>query len=173
VVPEVTRTLFEHFKPKSVIDFGCANALHIAEFRKLGVDTFGVEGTCYYEPYIKKNYDGSYIIKDLRYPFFVGKKFDLAICIEVLEHIEEAFGMVAVENICRHSDTLCVTASPTGGTRKHVNPQGKKYWATCFQGFSYKYERQESEGLERKFSGLEYANWMYENLMIYRRDEIA
>jgi 2-polyprenyl-3-methyl-5-hydroxy-6-metoxy-1,4-benzoquinol methylase len=169
-VPIVVNTLDNHFKPNSVIDFGCSNGLHLAQFRKLGMRTFGIEGTLSYRQYIKQNYDGDFAIVDMRLPFDINSRFELAICIEVLEHIEDKFANIAVENICRHSDNICITASPINTARYHVNGQDKGYWIEKFVKNGVSYRESESNALESVFKRISGApNWMRENLMIFRR----
>jgi 2-polyprenyl-3-methyl-5-hydroxy-6-metoxy-1,4-benzoquinol methylase len=173
-VPQIVDILVQHFHPKSVIDFGCSNGLHLKKFSELGVKTFGVEGTASFAPYIVYNYDGPFLIMDLRNPFLLGKKYELGICIEVLEHIEKEFAAAAVENICNHADVLCISTSPTKTARLHVNAQNKPYWIKKFEssgGFEYKDE--ETGILQSKFSYFPQlqSNWMSENLTIFRRKE--
>jgi 2-polyprenyl-3-methyl-5-hydroxy-6-metoxy-1,4-benzoquinol methylase len=171
VVPKVVRILFEHFKPCSMIDFGCANGLHVANFKDLGVECFGVEGTLHYRKYIEENYDGEYAIADLRLPFDLRRTFELAICIEVLEHLDKYFAGIAAENICRHSDVLCITASAVNNARYHVNGQDKAYWVEMFESIlNFEFKESETEDLQNKFKNLEDSpSWMRENLMVFRR----
>jgi 2-polyprenyl-3-methyl-5-hydroxy-6-metoxy-1,4-benzoquinol methylase len=171
VVPQVVRVLFHHFKPCSVIDFGCANGLHIAEFKTLGAECFGVEGSLHYRKYIEENYDGDYAIADLRFSFDLEKSFDLATCIEVLEHIDEDFAQVAVDNIRRHSNTLCITASRVTNARYHVNGREKSYWIEKFESKGeFEFQADETELLQKVFQKLDHSPiWMQEDLMIFRR----
>ena len=169
VVPEIVRILCAHFDPKSVIDFGCANGLHVASFKKHGVCTFGVEGTIHYCEYIEENYDGPYMIIDLRLPFDLRDRYELAICIEVLEHIDKDFEMIAIENICRHAEVLCITAS-SRRSRKHINVENKEYWVDRFEKFrDFKFREKETRKLQDKFKKMEKAYWLREDLMIFRR----
>ena len=171
MVPKVVKILFDHFKPRSMIDFGCANGLHIANFKDLGVKCYGIEGTLHYRKYIEENYDGEYAIMDMRLPFDLKKKFELATCIEVLEHLENMFEKISVENICRHSNVICITASPITNARYHVNGQEKSYWIDIFESIDgFKFCKEETEELQAKFKGSEKCpSWMKEDLMVFRR----
>ena len=173
IVPGVVKILYEHFKPCSVVDFGCANGLHIANFKNLGLKCFGIEGSIYYRRYIEENYDGDYVIADLRVSFDLEKTFDLAICIEVLEHIDSIFEKTAVENICKHSNILCVTVSPVTNARYHVNGHEKEYWIKIFESIrNFRFEIKETKELQNKFKKMKDSpSWMRENLMIFRRIE--
>lgn len=171
VVPRVVEMLFDYFKPCSVIDFGCANGLHLANFKDLGAECFGVEGTLHYRQYIEENYDGEYAILDLRIAFDLRKRFELAICIDVLEHIEEEFAQTAVDNISRHADILCITASPVTNARYHPNGRKKDYWVKKFElSGKFEFKKGETARLQDKFKHLEGCpTRMKENLMIFRR----
>jgi len=170
VVPQVVKILFDYFKPCSVIDFGCANGLHMVNFKNLGVECYGIEGTLHYRKYIEENYDGDYAIMDMRLPFDLNKLFDLAICIEVLEHLDQDFESIAVENICRHSGVICITASPVTNARYHVNGQDKSYWIDIFESTDgFRFCEEETEELQDKFKEMDKSpSWMKEDLMIFR-----
>ena len=170
VVPELVGILFDHFKPESVIDFGCANGLHIASFKALGSECFGIEGTLSYRKYISENYDGDFAIIDMRCDFDLCKKFELATCIEVLEHLEINYADIAVENIVRHSDILCITASPTVTANFHINAQPKNYWIHKFENTGVVYQKKETEDLQNIFrANGKMPIWMKNDLMIFRR----
>ena len=170
VTPELVEILYKHFMPKSVIDFGCANGLHIATFEKLGAETFGIEGTLYYRDYIKGNYSGEFAIIDLRMRFDIMRRFELATCIEVLEHLEEGSADTAVENIVRHADVFCITASPTETARFHINAKPKEYWVNKFESAGAGYQNAETNQLQDKFKTIgRMPIWMKEDLMIFRR----
>jgi 2-polyprenyl-3-methyl-5-hydroxy-6-metoxy-1,4-benzoquinol methylase len=159
--------LYNHFKPTSVMDIGAANGVHTNSWRKLGCTTYGVEGTVHFEQYLKTNVD-EYIIQDIRQPFYVGKKFDLVISVEVLEHIEKEYIDITINNICAHGDVLFITANPSEGGHSHVNPQPKEYWIDLFTSRGYTYEEEETKifsDIYRKEIG---TGWYSEYSMIFR-----
>jgi 2-polyprenyl-3-methyl-5-hydroxy-6-metoxy-1,4-benzoquinol methylase len=168
----IADTIDKHFKLNSIIDFGCSNGLHIEELRKLGYRTFGVEGSLEHKDYIKRNYKGKFAIIDLRMPFDIRKRFDISICIEVLEHISKDYSDIAVENICRHSGKYAfVTANPKNNARYHVNGQNKGYWIDRFKNNKFVYRRNESDSLESVFKRIPGPSiFIGTNLMVFRRD---
>jgi len=170
-IPLLVDTVYKHFKFKSMIDFGCANGIHVKEFMKRGIDTFGIEGTKDFSKEIEKNYGGDYLIHDLRKPLDLDRNFDLGMSLEVLEHIEEEYADIAVQNICNHSNILCITASNIPKSGVHVNPQPKKYWIKKFESVkSFKFMKKETREMEKTCR--EYGNvmptWMRNDLMIFR-----
>jgi hypothetical protein len=68
----------------------------------------------------------------------LGRRYDLIVCIEVLEHMPRAEAEAAVANFCAHSDDVLFSSSPLDhkeATHFNVNPP--EYWAYLFalQGF--------------------------------------
>lgn len=170
-IPQIVEVLHKHFKPESVIDFGCANGLHLKAFQDLEVEGFGIEGSGFFMQHIEKNFGNNFKIWDLREKLNLRRKYDLAICIEVLEHIERLFADVVVQSIRNHADVLCISASSTSTARYHVNAQDKAYWIEKFENSrEFEHKDLETDALQKKFSLLDLrSNWMAENLMIFRR----
>lgn len=85
-----------------------------------------------------------YIDHDLRKPFFFGK-WDLAICLEVGEHLEEMYADTLVESISNSSREwiLFGAAIPGQGGKNHFNEQYQSYWLEKFRkrGFDLYYKQ--------------------------------
>ena len=172
-IPLLCQNIWEYFNPESVIDFGCANGLHLAEFTKMGVNTFGIEGAAAFANEIQKNnWYGQYLIQDMREPFNLGKKYDLAICIEVLEHLEEKYADIAIRNICKHATSFLITASDIEKGDVHCNAQSKKYWVQKFESIKrIKYMHEESldfQGIMDDYGNAVMNANMKKNLMVFR-----
>lgn len=99
-----------------------------------------------------KGLDGSWVKEDtvsFPYKFFESKdlskkvdlkgKWDMAISLEVAEHIKEENSDVFVDNLCNASDIILFSAAVplTGGT-DHVNEQYASYWISKFAQHNYK-----------------------------------
>jgi len=118
--------------PKSVIDAGCAVGDLIKEFDKRKIMCYGIEGTDNVVPYLLVPKDKVFI-KDLRLPLNLGLSFDLAICLEVAEHIDEECADQFVENLTNLSKRVLISAAPPGqGGHGHVNCQPYTYWVFKF-----------------------------------------
>ena len=170
LVPKIVDILYNYFSPNSVIDFGCANGLHLKSFEAHGVKTFGLEGTLFFKRYIKSNYNGRFIIADMRMPLDLLERFDLAICIEVLEHLEEEHAQTAVRNICRHADNCFVTAS-SATSKKHLNVRNKRYWVERFEKEKFRFNRRSVWHLKKRFKKLkESLFWMRRDIMVFQKD---
>lgn len=170
LTPPTMKVLYDHFQPKSVIDIGCANGLHLKAFKELGVKRlFGIEGTPSWAPYIEKYFGKEYLITDLRKPLPIfGADFDLVLCVEVLEHLEEKFAKQAVENILCLGKTFCISACPLTGGFHHVNVKPRRYWIDLFKSFGVTYCRDEVDKLQTIFKGMNCSGWFKNSLKVFR-----
>jgi 2-polyprenyl-3-methyl-5-hydroxy-6-metoxy-1,4-benzoquinol methylase len=74
---------------------------------------------------------------DTNLPAKLGR-FDLAICLEVAEHIPTAKSRALIENLCQLAGLVLFSAAPPGqGGTGHVNEQSWDYWQRLFsaEGF--------------------------------------
>lgn len=122
------------FKPGSVVDIGCGVGNWLKVWRDdLGVaDIQGVEG-----PYISSSVlqieKDRVLLTDLKNGVDLGKKFDLAMSLEVAEHLPESSADTFVDTLVGLSDVVLFSASVPGqvGTY-HINEQYPEYWARKF-----------------------------------------
>lgn len=170
VTPPTVKVLYEHFQPKSVIDVGCANGIHLETFKRLGVEKlFGIEGTDAWAPYIEKYFGDQYAILDMRQPLPHLGKFDLVMSFEMLEHLEKSYANQAVDNLCQLGDVICCSACPISGGFHHFNPQPKEYWIKKFEKRGYTYCPDEVEELQNKFQQMNCSGWFKTGLKIFRK----
>src|SRR5262245_43892420 len=81
--------LFEHFRPRSVLDVGCGLGTWLAAARELGAeDIFGVDGEWVDNATLDVAPDKVMRV-DLEKGVDLGRRFDLAISLEVAEHLHE------------------------------------------------------------------------------------
>lgn len=133
----VCEGIYKVLEPSSVIDFGCGNGDLLSWFYVNNIPIFGIEGTGNCEEFMKIP-DDLYQILDLRKPIYGHRKYDLALCLEVAEHLESDYAYTLVKSICKASRRVIFTAAGPGqGGRHHVNLQYKPYWIELFllQGF--------------------------------------
>jgi hypothetical protein len=66
-------------------------------------------------------------------PFDLGRRFDLALCLEVAEHLDADAGAVLVDSLAAHSDAIFFSAACPGQPgQHHVNCQWPEYWQALF-----------------------------------------
>jgi len=120
-------------KPKNVIDVGCGHGILMDG---LSCESVGIEASDEgFKQTKERGYEAHQI--DLRLPLDFKRRFDLAISIEVAEHLEEEYADIFVDNLISLSNRILVTASPKV-EQYHYNPQSKQYWIEKFsaKGFS-------------------------------------
>jgi 2-polyprenyl-3-methyl-5-hydroxy-6-metoxy-1,4-benzoquinol methylase len=134
VVPIVLQLV----QPKSIIDVGCGDGSWLSVFRELGVsDMVGLDGD-YVDRRLLQIPQDQFRATDLSSPFGLSRTFDLAICLEVAEHLppQSAEGFVnALTQLA--PGVLFSAAIPLQGGTQHLNEQWPDYWAALFKTHDY------------------------------------
>ena len=129
VVPELIRLL----RPSSVIDVGCGTGVWAAEFIGHGIErVLGVDGA--YVPAQKREIDRRrFAVHDLSTPLKLPDSFDLAISVEVAEHLPSARAQGFVTDLAALAPTILFSAAiPGQGGTGHLNEQWPEYWKGLF-----------------------------------------
>jgi SAM-dependent methyltransferase len=128
--------LYEAFEPKSVIDVGCGPGIYLLPFKEQACEVFGIDAC----PTGGECLDPSEFERvDLRIPYIPRHKYDLALCLEVAEHLQEHYAEQLIETLCLCSDTIVFTgATPGQGGTYHFNEQPHEYWLEKFAARNYK-----------------------------------
>ncbi|WP_065331823.1 methyltransferase domain-containing protein [Tritonibacter mobilis] len=115
------RYAIERFSPRSVLDLGCGNGLYPALYTHLGVeDVQGVDGIQQEATVLNEK---SYTVADLQHPLDLGRKYDLVVCLEVLEHLDAEVSDTLFDSIERHAKgkILFSVAEPGQPGNGHIN----------------------------------------------------
>lgn len=123
---------------KSVVDVGCGLGTWLSVFKEKGVsDILGIDGDwvdtnkLYFSP-------KDFLQKDLEKPFNLNKKFDLAVSLEVAEHVRASSAPCFVKNLTQLSSVILFSAAiPYQGGTHHVNEQWPSYWVELFKMNNY------------------------------------
>ncbi len=128
------------YKPRSVVDIGSSGGVFLSEFMKFGVeDVLGIDGEWIPDENIVIP-NNKFIRTDLSKPLILERKFDLAICLEVLEHLDEESGELILKELTRLSDVVLFSAAiPGQGGTHHINEQWPSFWARKFNDFGFKF----------------------------------
>ena len=134
---KIADELIRIFQPVRVFDAGCAHGFLVEAFWDRGVEAYGRDIS---------EFAISQVRQDIRQYCSVGSltekisgKFDLVVCIEVLEHMSEEDGLKAIANMTAATDHVVFSSSPTDLTEPtHVNVKPAIYWMRLFakQGFT-------------------------------------
>ena len=125
---------------KSAIDIGCGVGTWLSICLENGFDeVVGIDGD-YVNKSLLRIPEDSFIASDLSNDFvsLVNKKFDLAINLEVAEHLEEKRADSFVTSLTALSDVILFSgAVPFQGGVSHVNEQWPDYWVKKFRAQGY------------------------------------
>lgn len=130
--------IVELFHPRRVIDVGCGIGAWLAVFRDHGVaEVMGVDGD-----YINRRSlliaEDEFVPFDLRSPLRLKQQFDLALCLEVAEHLSADCAAPLVRSLVSLAPVVVFSAAvPFQGGVHHVNEQWPAYWVERFNAEGY------------------------------------
>ena len=118
---------------RSVVDVGCGDGTWLSVFRKCGVeDITGIDGD-YIPRELLQIPEDRFEDVDLAKPFHLGRVFDLAVCLEVAEHLPPECAVGFIESVANLAPAVLFSAAiPKQGGNHHINEQWPDYWATLF-----------------------------------------
>jgi SAM-dependent methyltransferase len=118
---------------------GCGTGTFLSVLAKLGTQrVLGVDGGWVDRTLL--DIDASdFLEHNLESALDIEEKFDLAICLEVAEHLSDDIADSLIASLTRMSDLVLFSAAiPGQGGNGHINEQWQSYWAKKFekQGFA-------------------------------------
>ncbi len=133
VVPLVVQLLH----PRSVVDVGCGTGTWLKVFEEQGVSDFcGLDGD-YVGEALEIPTD-HFVPADLRTGVTLDRRFDLALSLEVAEHLPEDSAADFVRSLTRLAPVVLFSAAiPHQGGIGHVNEQWPDYWQQLFRKCSF------------------------------------
>jgi SAM-dependent methyltransferase len=130
--------MMDEIAPRSVVDVGCGLGAWLAVFSEHCVyDVVGLDG-----PWVDQKLleiDAAFFrVADLGEPLALGRRFDLALCLEVAHLLEPSLAERLVLSLASLSDVVVFSAAiPGQGGLGHVNEQWPEFWAELFAEQSY------------------------------------
>lgn len=160
----------EHLHPKSVVDVGCGLGTFLAIFLEQGIeDVLGIDGNWVDKSilFIPEKY---FMEADLEQPLHINRKFDLAISLEVAEHLKESAADNFVDNLCALSDIIIFSAAiKCQGGQNHINEQPMAYWLQKFTARGYKFY----DVFRKPFWNNSKIEWWYrQNMFLVVKDSV-
>ena len=121
---------------RSVVDVGCGIGTWASVAKSLGCAVKGLDG-----PHVPVEQrligPAEFVETDLLRFAGIGR-FDLAICLEVVEHLPESHADPIVDGLCASADVILFSAAiPLQGGENHINEQWQSFWAAHFDELGY------------------------------------
>jgi SAM-dependent methyltransferase len=163
--------VMERLAPKSVVDLGCGIGTWLAVFARHGIaDYLGVDGDWVPRELLEIP-AARFVPAQLDKPFVLDRRFDLAVSLEVAEHLAESAAKVFVETTVRLASCVLFSAAiPHQGGLHHVNEQWQDYWAGLFAAHGYA----TIDAIRpRVWSDPDVAFWYKQNTLLFATSEVV
>ncbi len=124
-------------QPTSLLDAGCGRGYLVKALRDRGVEAWGIDSSqaaiqnslpeC--QPFCQ--------VDSILQPLPLAR-YDLIICIDVVEHLSPEDAIRGVENLCLHSDDILFSSIPLPfNGSEQVTVQPPEYWGAVFTRFGF------------------------------------
>ncbi len=125
--------LFRESTPRTLLDVGCGIGTWLRAAADVGVQEIcGIDGIDI-PPETLLVPRTRFRVVDLSEPWDLGRRFDVALCLEVAEHLDAAVAPLLVEALTRHADRVVFSAACPGQPgQHHVNCQWPAFWQRLF-----------------------------------------
>lgn len=162
---EVLPHVFDFVQPKSVVDIGCGGAAWLSACYALGIkNILGIDGD-YVDPGKLKIPRQKFQAHDLKQPLVIDQTFDLAMSLEVAEHIPREYAEIFIGSLVRLAPVVLFSgAIPFQDGVGHVNEQWPAYWASLFRQHGY----QAVDCIRKKvWNNGHVDTWYKQNIMLF------
>ena len=134
IVPQV----IELVAPTSVVDIGCGVGTWLSVYQRLGVGRIqGVDGAWVDRAQLRIP-AADFAAHEVTQPYTSSQRFDLAMSVEVAEHLPESAADGFVATLAGLADAVLFSAAiPWQGGKGHVNERWADWWCARFRTRGY------------------------------------
>lgn len=161
---QVVPLIVKMYGPKNVWDVGGGVGAWCKAFDEIGINAGCIDGA-----YVKhaQRICKNFIEWDIAESLPALPKADLALCLEVAEHLPETRAESFIAELCQIADTIVFSAAiPGQGGTNHINEQSHEYWHELFKQNGFKKE----DVLRLAVAGCDNVEWWYkQNIFTYRK----
>jgi SAM-dependent methyltransferase len=158
-------------RPRSVVDVGCGVGTWLAVAREQGIeDVLGIDGA-HVDPAQLLIPRDRFLACNLEQPLVISRSFDLAMSLEVAEHLAPVRARTFVASLTQLAPVVVFSAAVPGqGGVNHVNEQWPIYWVDLFA----RHEYLAVDALRAQFWPHPDVEWWYAQnvLMFVRQDRL-
>ncbi len=123
---------------RSAVDVGCGVGTWLKVLMAHGVrDVLGIDGE-YVDRGALQIPSYRFLPLDIRQPFTLSRRFDVALSLEVAEHLPADCAEGFIDSLARLAPVILFSAAiPFQGGTDHINEQWPEYWAELFRRRGY------------------------------------
>lgn len=117
--------------PRKTLDVGCARGLLVQALAEVGVDAYGFDVSDYAIETASPQVRDRLRVSSATEP--IEGRWDLVTCIEVVEHMDQADALAAIDHMCAASDRVLLSSTPAHFAEPtHINVRPTADWAAFF-----------------------------------------
>jgi SAM-dependent methyltransferase len=154
---------------RSAVDIGCGLGTWLKVLMAHGVsDVIGIDGDYVDRATIHIPAD-KFLARDIRQPLKLGRRFDLALSLEVAEHLPADCAEIFIESLTSLAPIVLFSAAiPFQGGTSHINEQWPEYWADIFRKHGFV----PLDCIRRQIWNDARVEWWYaQNILVYANEE--
>jgi SAM-dependent methyltransferase len=155
--------------PRHVVDVGCGRGAWLRAFQEIGIEFVqGLDGD-----YVDRDTllvpPEHFVAADLAELTKLPGKYDLAICLEVLEHLSPKSGYDIIAALTEAAPAVLFSAAiPGQGGANHVNEQWPEYWCRLFAARGYRM----LDPIRRRIRDNKRVEWWYrQNVLMFASEK--
>jgi hypothetical protein len=123
--------IVRELNPATVLDAGCANGLLVESLRDRGVDAHGIDISQHAIECVRRDVQAYCSVQSILDP--LPRRYDLVVCMEVVEHLPIEEAEVAIAALCAAADDVFFSSTPEYFDQDtHLNVQPVEYWTELF-----------------------------------------
>lgn len=127
-----------HYSIHSIIDYGCGIGTWCIAAKELGVDEVcGIDSNLLnHDDLIGQHIEFRQL--DIAQPIDLHRDFDMAMSMEVGEHLQTSVSDIYIKNLVRHTELVLFSAAVPGQEGlHHINEKPLSYWVEKFRTYDF------------------------------------
>jgi cyclopropane fatty-acyl-phospholipid synthase-like methyltransferase len=144
LINHILKYLEQFYPIKSILEFSVGCGEFTRELVNSGYEVIAIDGVknCFKILTEREIKPTNIILHDLRLPIKLQAKYDIALAMEIAEHIEPPFASTFISNITSNTNLVYFTFVEKGNPHiHHPNIKPFKYWNNLFEFFNFTLEK--------------------------------